>query len=389
MTGGIPGACRATACALTLTLASTASGQPLLGFPIEGQNPYTAPITTVVDHSATDFYSPDHPGVLAYSGELAAGRPGARAPYGYFHAELGRGKAIRFSVNGHYVGTGADGSLVLNYSGHAGYDYRYGPGTPIVAPADGTLYIPASDALYGRNGDPWCSLHAFYIDHGDGWSTWYLHVDHLALNQGRLADGGLPHACIAGTGTRSEHDELVGFVRKGTEVATVGNFAHGFKGGVGYHLHFEVRRDCIISPADGPKIHGCHVVDPYGWEWPGPDPLAMDHDGRPHNPFAAAQISPLWDLRALGTELPEISGLGFAAIPQGYSITVSGKHFEKGAVVELWDGQGRDLVDTIYPSSETDSRIIASVLRDLSADKGKVVVKIRNPGGPRSRGAGW
>lgn len=376
----------ALATAFTLAFSGAASAQPLLGFPVKGQNPYTAPITTVLDHSAADFYSPAHTGVLAYTGESAIGKPGAIAPYGYFHLGADDDNPVHFIVNGNYVGTTANRSAVLNYSGHAGYDYRYGPGTAIIAPADGTLYIPASDAIYGRAGDPWCALHAFYIDHGNGWSTWYLHADHLTLNGGRLADGKLPHVCDAWLQTRIDHDERVGVVKRGETVAIVGNFARGFAGGVGYHLHFEVRRDCIVSPQDGPSIHGCHVVDPYGWEWPAPDPFASQEADSSHNPLAASQSAPLWDLSALSTMLPEISHVAMSHTYKGYWLDIMGHNFAPGASISLWSSLGTQLVVTLNPMQLSDAHVRASIPDRLAHELGNLVVKLQNPRGPRSRG---
>src|SRR5579872_7280672 len=94
------GCSRILATAVMILFAAGAAAQPLLGFPIKGQNPYTAPITTVLDHSGTDFYVPTHTGVLAYTGELALGRPGGNPPYGYFSLASNPARSIPFVVNG-------------------------------------------------------------------------------------------------------------------------------------------------------------------------------------------------------------------------------------------------------------------------------------------------
>ena len=361
-------------------------GQPLLGFPIARQNPYTAPITTVLDHAARTFYEPTGASVQAYTGELAAGTRGSSPPYGYFHVRADNVPRLAFVVNGHYVGTRANGAAVLNYSGHAGYDYRYGPGTEIVAAADGKLYIPAGDSLYGRDRDPWCAGHVFYIDHGEGWTTWYLHADHLVLNGGKLEDGRDPHPCAFGIHTKIKHDEFVGPVVRGEPVAVIGNFAQGHAGGVGYHLHFEVRRDCVTAMSDGPAIHGCRIVDPYGWEWPTPDPFTTNPNGSPYNSVAAGEQRPLWDLPALHTEVPEITGIHITPQPKSYALTIYGKYFEKGALVTLWETRGQYCVGIVTPTQVTNSRIVAIVPRDLPSDRGTIIVKVENLNGPRSRG---
>src|SRR5207302_10372108 len=129
--------------------------------------------------------------------------------------------------------------------GHSGYDYAYGQGTNIIAAADGALYVPAVDVVNDPGGnDPWCSFHTFYINHGSGWTTWYLHSAQLSVG----SFGSTEHAqCQNGVHSNITADQFVAQVHKGDVLATVGNFAYGKVGGVGYHLHFEVRRGCDIS----------------------------------------------------------------------------------------------------------------------------------------------
>jgi murein DD-endopeptidase MepM/ murein hydrolase activator NlpD len=155
-----------------------------------------------------------------------------------------------FVLTASYVGIG---TTHLLYDGHAGYDYGYGFGVPIVAPRAGMLNKAQEDAVNGRFGfvSAWDKFHTFYVDHGViegvGYATWYLHASDLETPVLQaLAPGG----CAA--------------VAEGEVVARVGNTRTGAP-----HLHFEVRE---YVPADGPEAASSRVFDPYGWQGAASDP---------------------------------------------------------------------------------------------------------------------
>jgi hypothetical protein len=151
-----------------------------------------------------------------------------------------------FSVNGQYVGSRTP--QFLFYEGHPGYDYRTTDQnqdgtlcstypqpcnptgkTQVLAAADGTVVcvvVNCSEATFKFN--------EVKIDHGNGYSTIYLHLskplvklgDHVASGQqiGISGDAGVPN---------------------------------------NPHLHFEVRK----------TINGVGIpVDPYGWRGINSDP---------------------------------------------------------------------------------------------------------------------
>lgn len=210
------------------TAQATANEEGLVGawylsFPLGGYNAYSEVLNSVMDHSVPKgWYSKNLDQIVTgFTGE-----EGAKV-YGYWSQSSDLYKQQSggaFSLKGTYTG-GNWGKQYLSYDGHPGIDYRAASGTPILAPADGNLYIPSSDnvngSVYGCN--------TFVIDHGNGYSTWYLH---------------------------SQRGSIVksGPVKRGQPVAKVGTV-----GTDAPHLHFEVRRSGI-------------PVDPYGWEGGCKDP---------------------------------------------------------------------------------------------------------------------
>ncbi len=258
----------------------------------------------------------------------------------------------------------SDDTKVLNYRGHSGYDYGYGQNTTIVAAADGVLYIPANDPVNDPSGsDPWCDFHTFYIDHRNGWTTWYLHAHRLSDQLAAGLPPGVPHPCNSGKTSHISSDERIALVHKGDPIALVGNFADGVEGSagvIGYHLHFEVRRGCDF--ANG-KLQGCMIVDPYGWEWWTWDTIQSvvcknDRTKR----CAAAQTTPLWSLSDWNIRLPLVTNVSLAKSSNGFTATITGQNFDADALVTLWSRQGQYHTTNVAPSSpHTSTQIIAQL----------------------------
>jgi hypothetical protein len=169
-------------------------------------SPYTANqiVTTYTGES----------GIVRDSSDTGVPGSGGITLYGYEKAD---GSA--FIVNGHYTG-----GETLYYDGHPGIDFR----TKDQA-ANGQINVLAAASGTAR----WVAGSAFntiYIDHGNGYTTHYLHLSQ------RIAADGL--SVTAG--------QVIG--------------VSGEAGAPGApHLHFEV------------KLNGVEV-DPYGWEGAGADP---------------------------------------------------------------------------------------------------------------------
>ncbi len=220
-----------------------------LAFPIQGLTPSTANISSVFDHLATANNYPGT-GVMAYTGENGTVKDttwstdnGHGLLYGY---KLASGAA--FTVNGHYTGGGTPGTLY--YEGHTGYDFPYSHSYEVVAAAAGTVH-KLNDAY-----------NTIYIDHANGYSTFYLHM--APADTVDLVDGAT--------------------VSQGQHLGYCGTYGAG-----GNHLHFTVKKDAV-------------QVDPYGWSGSGQDPY--------YTRFGVENES-LWDSNTSPGTTVELSGVPY------------------------------------------------------------------------------
>lgn len=203
----------------------------------------TVKISAVLDHlgTAIDVNSSFSWGkrakdqkVKAFNGEVGEGAKCPVEPCGY--PKKGSGNFFeKGEIN--YIGVASDGGKsILQYDGHAGYDFAYPLMTPVIAPADGKLYkaTQGKDAIYGgmwgSEANNYRLDNSFYIEHDNGFVTWFRHCAKL-------------------------HDDIekkIGnnfsefySVTKGRVIAYVGKV-----GTASIHLHFEARNDRgeIIDP---------------------------------------------------------------------------------------------------------------------------------------------
>lgn len=300
-------------------------GFPIHDTPIHEINPYSAPIISVVDHYADRFGVADTPifrlTVQGYTGEQGSGLCGLSGePCGRYNQNflppLNGQSVLHFYANGNYVGNGADGPdqrKVLNYRGHSGIDYGYAEGTQVYAAHEGDLFMPSSDPILGSP----TTFNTFYIRDASGWSTWYLHTEVGSITTSspvcsiRLSNG----------------DLCVGHVHRGDPIARVGH-----TGVPSPHLHFEVRAACDFGAN---RLAGCLVVDPYGWEWVGNDPIPIN------NPIQGmSHAAPLWDLATWNLTQPQVSSAIASVAGNVWTITIEGVEFDPlNPVVTLWDVQ--------------------------------------------------
>ena len=222
---------------------------PFLAFPLPDRTPTTALINSVFDHSMPQQYHPDDV-VSAFTGEEGRREFGVST----FSVDFGHGMlqgfknsdGADFSVNGQYSGGGEPEFLF--YDGHPGYDYRTtdqdaSGKIDVLASASGTVVCVSLRIMDGadmdrvENGGACTEGNTqgeIKIDHGNGYSTIYLHLSSAEVHAG---------------------DEVVAHEKIGVSGET------GSPGAP--HLHFEVRKDTsgVLVP-----------VDPYGWAGEGVDP---------------------------------------------------------------------------------------------------------------------
>jgi murein DD-endopeptidase MepM/ murein hydrolase activator NlpD len=100
---------------------------------------------------------------------------------------------------------------------HRGIDLAAKAGTPVLAPADGVVAVATEDFVESPS-----SGTVIVVDHGDGWSTFYAHLESLDVTEGQQ-------------------------VQRNDVIATVGSTGKS----TGPHLHFEIHRDGErLNPAD-------------------------------------------------------------------------------------------------------------------------------------------
>lgn len=269
------------ACAVSSSvLAQTNADSYSLRFPLTGYDPSTVPVTAVVDHSPPlgTIAGRSRDGVVtAFDGTTTRVEWGCvgtvsdkHSPYYGEEAECNQQDYFRKNLFAAVGYPKEGGSLIdiaglnyqspsyLFYDGHFGTDFAVAAGAEIIATASGRLFKAIDDPVNGngRTDTAWDGFHTFYIQHGqyvgpdgsqvfepNGYSSWYLHSAGLAPD--------IEWALLA--------ENFVN-VERGQPIAYSGDWAYGNDGGVGDHLHFEVRKDGISKR---------NIVDPYAailWE---------------------------------------------------------------------------------------------------------------------------
>lgn len=130
------------------------------------------------------------------------------------------------------------------YRSHSGYDYALQNGvqlyTPVLAAASGIATFKSKENSSGAG-------HIIRIDHGNGYQTWYEHLDPIGLV----------------VSTEGESVQVV----KGQQIGRVGMTGNT----TGPHIHFSVFKDANNN-GDFNDDYPYGLVDPLGWEGNNPDP---------------------------------------------------------------------------------------------------------------------
>ncbi len=119
-----------------------------------------------------------------------------------------------------------------------------GKGVPVVAAAAGTVSWIGSECCY------------LAINHGDGWSTWYIHLNNDTPGTDDGAGWGIADGITAGATV--EAGELIGWVGdSGNAEATVP------------HLHFEIRDDGVAINSYPYLLEATVISEPGAATWEG------------------------------------------------------------------------------------------------------------------------
>jgi murein DD-endopeptidase MepM/ murein hydrolase activator NlpD len=203
----------------------------LLSFPLPNFTPYTAPVSAVMDNSVLErtpieFYVPGNV-IKAFNGEIGEKQYGVTYldPYNLYWPAYKNSTGTKFFPAS---GTGVRqlnyiNDAYLSYAGNPGYNYQVPLGSPVLATAGGKLYKAVVDPVNGAGYDYYFNS---YIDHQNGYYSWYLYAP---LTPAILAEISLNGYAQVTRG------QVIGH--------TIGN-----------RLHFEVRLNGIDNQ---------HVVDPY------------------------------------------------------------------------------------------------------------------------------
>jgi murein DD-endopeptidase MepM/ murein hydrolase activator NlpD len=202
-----------------------------LAFPLPGYTAATAPVSAVMDNSVLErtpiqFYVPGNV-IKAFNGETGEKQYGVTYldPYGkYWPAYKNSSGTSFFPPNG--LGVRPLNYLngpYLSYAGNPGYNYQVPQGTPVLATGDGKLYAAVTDPV---NGAGYSYYYNSYIDHQNGYYSWYLYAPLTS-------------------------DILAQIKQNGYAQVTTGQVIGQT---LGDHLHFEVRLN---------GFDNANVVDPY------------------------------------------------------------------------------------------------------------------------------
>ncbi len=208
---------------------TTITGGWYLTFPLCDHSDTDTIINTVMDHySPSRWYDKDKT-TVPFSGEAASkiwGYSTKTTPYDCTDLYQ-NSSATPFSLGGRYSGVsscadkGLASSYFLSYDGHPGFDFNVASGGELRATADGDLIVPATDLVNCPRGScgpnnvsPGQCFNTFYIDHHNGYTSWYLHaLDHNTpgpVKRGQLIGHSGKTDCISAIGAHLHYELRLG-----------------------------------------------------------------------------------------------------------------------------------------------------------------------------------
>ncbi|MDD2902620.1 MAG: peptidoglycan DD-metalloendopeptidase family protein [Syntrophales bacterium] len=202
-----------------------------LTFPLQGYTPFDAPVSAVMDNSVLErtpiqFYVPGDV-IKAFNGETGEKQYGYTYldPYGMYWPAYKNSSGTNFfpPAGGGTRPINYLNGVYLSYAGNPGYNYQVPQGHPVLATADGKLYLAVTDPV---NGEGYSYYYNSYIDHQNGYYSWYLYAPLSADILAQISQNGYAQ------------------VTRGQVIGQI----------TGDHLHFEVRFNGFNHE---------NVVDPY------------------------------------------------------------------------------------------------------------------------------
>ncbi len=231
------------------------------------------------------------------------------------------------------------------YSSHSGYDFGSPHGvikdTEVLAAAAGkAVFIPEADSGGAGN--------MIKIDHGNGYQTWYEHLEENSDTDQLIVDE-----------VGEEAD-----VTKGQKIGRVGLTGNT----TGYHIHLSVFKD-IDGNGDFSNDHPYGLVDPLGWEGDYTDPWE-EYSNADNTKHGAKSYKLFTDLTP--PKIQQLSPSGGTLISDKFTLTVPENASSATLIYKVADGP-------FEKSNDTNKSIVPSLFLSAANNLGEAITSFNNP----------